>query len=73
MKSDFPRLRWSQLESSLGLWKAELGSVVAFPELFGCAPAGISRHSNDQCPMENKTPGKILFFFFFLLMLWTVS
>ena len=39
--------------------KADLGYVVAFPELFGRAPAGISRHSNDQCLMENEVPGKI--------------
>lgn len=39
--------------------KADLGYVVAFPKLFGLAPAGISRHSNDRCPVENAVPGKI--------------
>ena len=49
--------------------KADLGSVVAFPELLGHNPAGISRHSNGQCLMENEASGKI----HFLLMLWTLK
>jgi hypothetical protein len=41
------------------LRKAELGSVVDFPELFGRDSAGISRHSDDQCLLENEASGKI--------------
>ena len=52
--------------------KADLGYVVAFPELFGRAPAGISRHSNDQCLMENEVPGKICVCVC-VLTLWTVK
>lgn len=36
-----------------------------FPKLSGRVPAGISRHSNGQHPMENQAPGKFIFILFY--------